>query len=698
MNKKNVLLSSVLVLTFLILSSTLQNGWTNLDDPIYILENPLIKDLSWSGVVNMFTTFQVNGSYNPLVLLSWSVDYFFSELNPTTFHATNLILHIIVTSLVFYLTLLLSKNKWIAFGTSLLFGIHPMHVEAVAWVTARKDLLYTLFYIASLIAYYFYLQQNAGNKWRYFVLCFSFFVLSLFSKGSAITLPLILWAIDYLTKRKGLKEILLEKIPFLVLSILFTIIAIKAQDLGEALQFREFYSVFDSLSVGFYGYFDYLIKLIAPYKLSALHPYPTPSGTPVPWYFTVAAIPVLAIAGYCFYKIRKARTLVFGFGFFFITLIPVIQVLSFAVSVTADRFTYLPYFGLFFLMSSGVFLMVKKKPQFKNATLILSIIFLTFLSIITFRYSKTWKNSETVWNKVLKFYPDYFVAYVNRAAYRINVGNYDEALKDCNKAISLKPNYHLAFYNRGYIYQELGNIEEAIKNYSQTIILKDDTSQAYQNRGILYVNLEKFEEAYNDFNSALKANPKDPIAYLNRASLLKDLKEYTKVIDDASAVISLDSTLLQAYYLRGISYAKENQNNKAILDLTKAIEDKSLSANALKERGYIYLRLKKDDEAINDFEASLNLDNNQLDLYLDKSELHIKRFEYDKALFSLERAERIDSKNNKIYYLRNIVYQQKGDTLTALKELERGMINQPQDSLLAEEKKNILKRISSYEK
>ncbi len=698
MIKKNVLLTSALVLTFLILSSTLQNRWTNLDDPIYILENPLIKDLSWEGIIKMFTTFQVNGSYNPLVLLSWSVDYYFFGLNPTAFHVTNLVLHILVTALVFYLALLLSKNKWIAFGTSLLFGIHPMHVEAVAWVTARKDLLYTLFYVAGLIAYYFYLQKQTKAKWRYFSLCFLFFVLSLFSKGSAITFPLILWAIDYLTKRKGLKIILFEKIPFFVFSIIFTYVSIKAQALGEALQFREFYSVFDSLSVGFYGYFDYLVKLLAPYRLSGLHPYPTPSGTPVPWYFTIAAIPILTIAGYCFYKIRKARVLVFGFGFFFITLIPVIQVLSFAVSVTADRFTYLPYFGLFFLMCSGIVWIINNKPHLKKGTFILSVVFFIFLSITTFQYSQTWKNSETVWTRVIKFYPDYFVSYVNRAAYRINVGEYEKALEDCDKALSLKPDYHLAFYNRGYIYQELGNIEEAIKNYSQTIALNNNASQAYQNRGILYVNIAKSEEAYNDFNNAIRINPKDPIAFLNRASLLRDLKEDTKVIDDASTVISLDSTLLQAYYLRGVSHAKLNQNNRAISDLTKAIHDRSLSANAFKERGLVYLNLEKTESALKDFEASLKLNDNQLDLYIHKAELHLKLSEYDKALFSLERAERINSKNLKVYFLRSIIYQNKGDNLTALNEIEKGLTIQSQDSVLIEEKKNILKRINRNEK
>jgi tetratricopeptide (TPR) repeat protein len=697
MSKKHTLLISVLVLTFVVLSPTLQNGWTNLDDPIYILENPLIRVLSWDGISNMFTTFHVNGSYNPLVLLSWAIDYALSSYSPATYHITNLILHLIVTGLIFQLTLLLSKDRWVAFGTSLLFGIHPMHVEAVAWITARKDLLYTLFYVAGLIVYFLYLKQHDRKKWYYLFFCFILFAGALFSKGSAITFPLILWAIDYVLKRKGLQTILLEKIPFLALSVVFTVVAIKAQALGEALQFRAFYSVFDSMSVGFYGYFDYLIKLIVPYRLSALHPYPTPSGTPVPLYFTAAAIPVLAIAGYCFYWIKTKRVLVFGFGFFFITLIPVIQVLSFAVSVTADRFTYLPYFGLFFLMSSGVVWLINKKSTYKKIILGIAAVFVVCLSVVTFRYSKLWENSETVWTRVIKHYPNYFVSYVNRAAFKIDHGDYTRALEDCRKAITLKPDYYLAFYNLGYIYQELGDIKSALDNYTKAITLKENASEAYQNRGILYVNLGRYEEAMTDFNKAILMNPKDPMALLNRASLWRDMKRYEQVVVDATKIIALDTTLLKAYYLRGLSYGKINETKKAISDLDRACLDPTLRSNALKERGVVYIKSKAFIDGLTDFENSLKLNPNQADLYLLKANVHWIQHDVDATLYCLDRAERLTPNTPDIYYLRSRVYQEKGAYQTALKILEKGMTLLPDSELLKTENLNLLNTISDNE-
>ena len=695
MNRQNVLLTSVLVLTFLVLSPALRNGWTNLDDPIYVLENPLIKELSWESIKQMFTTFQVNGSYNPLVLLSWAVDYHFSELNPSLYHYTNLFLHLIVVGLVFYLALLLSKNKWVAFGTSLLFGIHPMHVEAVAWVTARKDLLYSLFYILGLIAYYFY-QENKGHsyKWRYFFLCFICFVLSLFSKGSALTFPLILWGMDYLKKRKDLWPLLFEKIPFFILSVVFTHISIKAQDLGEALQFRAFYSVFDSLSVGFYGYLDYLIKLVVPYRLSGLHPYPTPSGTAVPWYFSAAAVPVIIIALFCIKKIKTHKTLVFGFAFFFITLIPVIQVLSFAVSVTADRFTYLPYFGLFYLITIGIVWLLNNRPKLKNYTIALATAFLFFLSIQTFSYSQTWKNSETVWSRVIKYYPNYFVSYVNRAAYRIEIGEYEKALKDCNKAIALKPDYYLAHYNRGYIYNKLGNVNKAIKHYTQAITHNDRFYQAYQNRGILYVNLNKLDSAFNDFNNAILLKPKDPFAFLNRASLFKDTQNYSEAINDATTAISLDSTLSKAYYLRGLCYKKTGKKTEARFDFSKAIAYDSNMVSAYTQRGLLEFNSGNFDKALKDFDYATKFDDGQIQAYIFKSRIMLEQLQFDKALFNLSRAERMEPNNHLIYYYRSHIYQKKGNYKVALKAIEKCLTIQPEDSMVIAEKTNILKIIN----
>ena len=692
MSKQNFFLLSVLVLTFVVLIPTLRNGWITLDDPIYILDNPLIKDLSWESIKLMFTTLQVNGSYNPIVLLSWAIDYHFVGLNPGLFHFTNLILHLLVVLLVFFLSLKLSNNKLVAFGTSLLFGIHPMHVEAVAWVTARKDLLYTLFYFSGLIAYFFYQEELKETKKRKWILvCFICFVLALFSKGSALTFPLILWAMDYLKKRKDLKILLLEKIPFLALSVFFAYLSIRAQDEGEALQFREFYSIMDSLSVGFFGYLDYMIKVFYPYKLSALHPYPTPSGVPVPWYFTAAALPVLAITIYCITKIKSNRKLVFGMGFFFISLIPVIQVLSFAISVTADRFTYLPYFGIFFIIACQIVQLIENKHYLKNVTIGFSTLFLIIMSFMTFSYSYTWKNSNTVWSRVIKFYPDYFVAYVNRAFYWVENGYTQKAIEDCNKAILLKPDYYLAYYNKGYAYEVLGDNLKAIKGYSQAIIRKEDFFQAYQNRGVLYAKLNKLDAASKDFETSINLKPKSALAFLNRATLFERKHNYHKAISDASIAILLAPKLNKAYYLRAKCYYNLNKKNKSLSDFSRVIVNDPTMVLAYMKRGVILFESNKFQEALMDFDKVIDLNNEHVEAYLYCSQIMIDQSKFDKALYYLNGAESSQPENEIIHWHRGVIYQKLGDYKTALKVIENGLILHPNSKYLMKEKENMKK-------
>ncbi len=690
MSKQNGFFASVLVLSFLVLLPTLMNGWTNLDDPIYIIENPMIKKLSWESIQLMFTTLQVNGSYNPIVLLSWAVDYSILGLDPRIFHFTNLLIHLTVVGLVYYLSFKLSKNIKIAFLTSLLFSIHPMHMEAIAWVTARKDLLYTLFYILGLIMYFNYQDPKYNtSRWKYFILCILFYILSLLSKGSALTFPVVLLAMDYLNKRKDLKLLILEKIPLFILSIVFTIISIKAQKMGEALQFREFYSIIDSLSVGFYGYLVYLIKLIIPYQLCSLHPYPTPSGNPVPWYFTASAIPVLLLVTFCITKIKKNRVLVFGFGFFFITLIPVIQVLSFAISVTADRFTYLPYFGLFFIFSSGLVWVFENKPKFKKATILFTIVFFTFLSIKTISYSKTWKNSETVWTRVIEYYPDYFVSYVNRSAFLIKDNRLEEALEDCKLALKLKPDYYLAYYNKGYIYDRWGDNEKALLNYSEAITNKDDFFQAYQNRGILNSNLNRFEDALLDFTTSISIQPKNPFAYLNRATLLKNNQKFNEAIIDANTAISINDTISNVYFVRAICYRETGQINKSIEDFNKVIFQGSSTVNTYKERGILFFNNGDYNSALKDFNSSIKLNDNESLVYIYRSQIFINQSRFEDALYDLSRAEKMDPNNILIYLIRSSIYKDRGDFKTALNEIEKGLMLYPEDVNLINEKENI---------
>ena len=255
----------ILVIVSLSFLPSLKCGLVNWDDDRYLSNTPAVQSLSLTTVKEASTSFFI-GHYQPLTILSYALDYHFYKLNPYHYHLTNLILHLLNSLLVFYLIYLLSGNIIVSFITAILFGLHPLHVESVAWVSERKDVLYSFFFLLSCITYLYYLTK--GNKHKYYILSLFLFLCSLLSKSMAVTLPLLLLLIDYYLKRKPNKTLLLDKIPYFFLSIIFGIIAI----FGVGIRPKVGFSLFGALSAASYATVFYLGKLFLPIKLSCLYP------------------------------------------------------------------------------------------------------------------------------------------------------------------------------------------------------------------------------------------------------------------------------------------------------------------------------------------------------------------------------------------------------------------------------------------
>ena len=342
-----------LLITCVVMLPTLNNGWVNWDDPGYILGNPLVHSLTPGAVADMFTTLQVQGAYHPLTLLSWAWDYSFSGSQPQIYHLTNLFFHLANVALVFFMIYLLCGRFEVAGFTALLFGIHPMHLEAVAWISSRKDLLYAFFFLLGLVTYLKYLNHETHRR-LFYGLCFLSFLFSLLAKGVAVTFPFVLFTIDFLIKRREWSKQLLEKVPFIALSLIFAIVAVLAQQAGQAMEKFHAINYSQSVFVGFYGIILYSIKALVPFQLSAFHPYSAFPGETLPWYFYGAILPVLLLLYLCVRFGKQRPMVVFGIAFFLITIAPVLQFLPIGEAIIAERFTYLAYIGLFFSLAIGM--------------------------------------------------------------------------------------------------------------------------------------------------------------------------------------------------------------------------------------------------------------------------------------------------------------------------------------------------------
>lgn len=456
-----ILVFLVLAITGFVFNPALQNDFTNWDDQIYVTQNKELKNYSWEGIKHIYSS-SYNANYHPLTMTSYFLEYHFFGLNPKAYHATNIALHLINCVFVFWFVYLISANFMVSFITMILFAIHPLHVEPVAWISERKGLLCSLFFLISLITYFYY-QKN--KKRIYYWLCFFAFILALLSKVTAVTLPFILLIIDYYNKRKMDKEALFEKIPFFELSLIFSLIGIYTQATFGTILKTTLLSLFYRIIIPFYTLTFYIEKLFFPINLSCRYPYPRIEEI-MSIRYLISPFIVVALAASAVFSKRHTRKIIFGALFFLIAILPVLQLIPWGNSIAGDRHTYFALIGLFYLIGEfmrWLYSNIKKTVEIKKICFIIFLVMVAvILSSLSWQRNKVWKNSVTLWSDALKKYPDSTIAYNNRGAAYIDQGDYDKGIADCTRAIQITPDCADAYFNRALAYRAKGDIANAL--------------------------------------------------------------------------------------------------------------------------------------------------------------------------------------------------------------------------------------------
>jgi Tfp pilus assembly protein PilF len=383
----------------------------------------------------------------------------------------------------------------------------------------------------------------------------------------AASLPVLLLLTDYFTGRKINIKTLLEKVPFIALSIVLGVFAVMAQDKGGSIDVIAFPF---PLRIVFacYGFCSYLLKLILPLKLSSYYPYPIESGVDIPGSYYTAVLFVLGLAVYIFYSLRFSRKIFFGLGFFAVTIFLVLQLLPVGGAMMADRYSYIPSIGVFYLAGGGFYLLWNKK--LKWIAIIMLCFFTVLFSVKTYARCGVWKNSLSLWNDVIKQYQTVSIAYYNRGAVYADRKEFEQALADYTKAIQLKPGYLDAYVNRGNIFRDKKMDEEAIQDYIKAIQLQPDFPTAYFNRGTVFMNEKRTDEALNDFDMAIKLKPDFTDAYYNQGNVFFDEKKYEDAISSYTKAINLKTDYASSYYNRGLAEYYSGEKNAACIDLKHA--------------------------------------------------------------------------------------------------------------------------------
>ncbi len=538
------------ILTVITFWSLKDCGFIGFDDNRYVYENAYVQSgLNWSSIGQAFSSELVEKSSNwhPLTWLSLMLDYQIFGLNPSCFHLMNLLFHVMNTILLFIIFYRMTKALWPSAFVAALFAIHPLHVESVAWIAERKDVLSAFFWMLTMGAYSYYVEHP--GLWRYFLVLL-FFVLGLMAKPMLVTLPFVLLLLDYwplqrfqeikpdhriqtemsklLTpdkqkkkskKKHAVKEtlevrkpaaseykwsliypLIWEKVPLFALAILSSIVTYVAQEKRAVKSFEAFPLVVRTENA-VVSYIAYIGKMIWPSNLAVLYPHPM---LLLPWQVFGSVLLLIIITVAVLWMVKKTPYLATGWLWYIGTLVPVIGIVQVGDQAMADRYTYIPLIGLLIIVAWGVPDLLKKWNYRKEILLASSALSILCLSIITWTQVGYWQNNITLFNHTLKVTDYNCLIYNNRGNTYYVLGNYKQAIEDYDRAIEIKPDYTDAYNNRGIAYTYLSNYRQAIEDFNRAIEINPSYTKAYLNRGVAYARLGNNNLAVNDLKTAAK--------------------------------------------------------------------------------------------------------------------------------------------------------------------------------------------------
>ncbi len=559
------------ITTFITFSPALKNSFINWDDNYYVFENNQLKQPLPDAIRYFFGQHYFIGNYIPLTMITYAIEFHASGLNPVTFHKVNIILHVLNVLLVFCFIFLLSDRKWdVASFVALFFGVHPMHVESVAWVAELKDVLYTFFFVLGLIFYLRYVAKEPRPVFPWLSLLF--FSLSLLSKPAAIVFPLVILLVDHYRNRKFDMRTWAEKIPFFALSVAFGLIALQAQKTDQLL--LDDYVVGDKLLFASHSISAYLFNFFFPIQLANFYPYPLREAGALPSEFYFAPILALALIGAGIYFFRKSRLVFFGVAFFMVNILLVLQLISVGFAIRADRYTYVAYIGLFFLIGMAGKTYAEKKGGAIKRAILPGVIFLAIMAAsLSYRRCKVWRNDESIAIDLLKKFPEDRLALNNMGfIYKVQE-NFDKAIPFFRKALAKKPDYIRATVNLANTYLQLRQPQLALGVADTALFFSPGSDNLYNLRGDALFAMQDFMGAKNAYQEALRLNNEMPNTWMRLAECYYKMNDLDNALKNLDKVIKLDPFNYQAFNSRGFvfylmgNFEKAMENYRASLNL-----------------------------------------------------------------------------------------------------------------------------------
>jgi protein O-mannosyl-transferase len=696
--------------TFAVYLATLRNGFVTWDDGQYIVNNTRIRSLDWPFLRWAFSDYLTSGNWHPVTWISHALDYAFWGLNPAGHHLTTVILHTANTFLVAVLVVELLGRAGNASGpagppeqgdrlrlivagvTGLLFGLHPLHVESVAWASERKDVLCAFFFLLSIAAYLSFTKDMPGNGAvpsrrlfpvdRKLLLSLGFFTLALLSKAMAVTLPVVLLLLDrYPLRRYGsFREAgpaIREKTPFFVLSVTAAALAFATQKASGAMTPLAHVAFPDRLLVAGKALMVYLGKMVLPVHLLPLYPYPRTISITMPEFFVPILLAVGITAGTLYLAAARQRPVwLCLWGYYCITVLPVLGIVQIGEQAMADRYTYLPSIGPFLLAGLAGGWLWERTGALRNGRAAARGLLATAaaalavaLSSGTLQQIGRWKSGLELWSYAIAAEAGSVPgAFVNRGVAFEEEKQYDRAVQDYTEAIAIDPSQDKAYHNRGWAYRELGQIDKALKDYDTAIRLNPRYASAYNNRGLVYRDIARFDRAIEDFTAALERDPRYDKALNNRGMVFAQLGQYDRAIGDFSEAIRMNGANARAYVNRGLAWIETQQYGRAREDLDVAIGLDPALPDAFNNRGLVLGQLGELDRALEDFTRAIALDPSAFGAYVNRGIALGRMGRTDEAVLDLTAAIGMRPDAAAVYVARGTLLRQAGSEDLAVQD------------------------------
>ena len=672
----------------------------NLDDPRYVTLNPTVRHGVTLQNIGWAFTSMYFANWHPLTWISLMLDVQLFGINPGMHHLINVLFHIMNTLLLFIVLEKMTGALWRSAAVAALFALHPLHVESVAWIAERKDVLSTFFWMLTMLTYHRYVVSKTISRYLLMVLLFS---LGLLAKPMLVTLPFVLLLLDfwplkrvnpfqaedtapnhdkskvgYKSRWSGLSTILQDKIPLILLAMISSGITFYAQERWGAVLSSPFLPIGIRTANAVISYITYLGKMFYPINLAVFYPYPKV----LQLYNVVLCFSILLlITALVVFAARSLPYLMVGWLWYLGTLVPVIGIVQVGYQSMADRYTYLPLIGIFVMIAWGIPELMGKWQFKKIALAALTGVVVPILIVCSWKQVGYWKNSFTLFEHALNVTENNYLAHNNLAVALMERRDFDDGVKHCFEALRIKPNYADAHINLAKALIEKGDFDEALKHCAEALKINPHSVLAYNNMGLALTKKGETSRAINIFSKAIQIDSNNVLAYKSLGQAYLKQGNNSEAVKQFSKVIEIEPESVLAYINMGAALANLGRLNEAIHQYHKALQIKPDSLEAHYNLGIALLSQGKIDESIEHYKRVLKIDPGNVNAKKFLSNILANRDRLEESVASIKKVLKNGSGDSDLYVKLGDMYRSAGDIDKAVRSYEKAVSIEPRNVL-----------------